>query len=424
MDLAADVQSQLRLLAEAASDLNSSLELADVFQKIARRVYQLVDCHLFCIMLWNEQEQVLAPSYSLKFGEHVEQEGTLPMGRGISGMAAAERRPIRVGDVTLDPRYIRFRHAEVDIRSKLAVPLLFRDRLVGVLDLGSLEPDLFTKEHEQLLLALASHIATALVNARNYERMQALEQRRQQELATAREVQMGLLPEAVPRLPGFEIGSAFAPARELAGDFYDFMPYPDGRVALVIGDVAGKATPAALYGSLSVGIIRGHVMEHPYQPAEMLDHLNEHLLPLQAENRFLAMTYGLIDAEWQTLTLASAAFPWPRLVRNGKIEKIGVAGLPLGLFRDVVYDELVLRLLPGDIVVLSSDGLEDCLHERGEKLSEARLDAWVRMLASRTAQEIANELIRISDPIAEGRVTVQAADDRTVVVIKVTGTPA
>ena len=407
---------QIKFLAEAARDLNSSLKLADVFQKIAQRVYNLVDCHLFCVMLWNEELQVLENSYSLKFGEHLNQSGAFPLGHGLSGNAAQQRRPIRVGDVRQDPRYVRLRHAEVDVRSELAIPLIFQDRLVGVLDLESMEPDLFTQEHEQMLTALASHMATALENARLFERMAATERRIERDLATARKIQLSLLPEKAPRLPGIEIGTAFSPARELAGDFYDFLLYGDGKVAVAVGDVAGKATAAALYGSLAVGMIRGHVMEHPFAPAELLRHLNWHLGLLRAETRYLALIYGLINAAARILTLASAAFPFPRLVRDGRLQTVDVSGLPLGLFDDADYRNVQVELRAGDVFVLCSDGLEDCLHEQGEQISENGLDAWVGKLAARSAQEIADELILVSEPATE----VLPTDDRTVVVLKVT----
>lgn len=407
---------QMQFLADAARDLNSSLKVEEVFRKIAQRVCNLVDCHLFCVMLWNEDLQVLEHSYSLKFGEHLPQEGAFPLGQGISGTAAALRQPVRIGDVTCDPRYVRFRHAEVDIRSEMAIPLLFQDRLVGVLDLESMEPDLFTLEHEQMLMALASHMATALENARLYERMVAHERRIERDLATARKVQLNLLPEKAPRLPGIEIGTAFSPARELAGDFYDFLPYGNGKVAVAVGDVAGKATAAALYAALAVGIIRGHVMEKHFAPAELLRHMNDHLIQLRIDTRYLAITYGLIDTLAGTLTLASAAFPFPRLVRDGKLHALNVSGLPLGLFEDAEYQEVRLDLQPGDVVVLCSDGLEDCLHQQGERTSENGVDAWVRKLATRSAQEIADELILVSEPATE----VLPADDRTVMVLKVT----
>jgi len=410
------VIDHLGFLAEAAADLNSSLDLDRVFQKIARRVNELVDSHLFCVMLWNEREQVLEHSYSLKFGHHMVLDGRFALGEGLTGTAAREMRPIRVGDVARDPRYVRFLHAEVEVRSELAIPLVLRGRLIGVLDLESTEPDRFTAEHERLLTALASHVATALENARLYGRMVDLETRHSRDLAIARQIQDGLLPDCVPEVSGLEVGAAFAPARELAGDFYDFLPYADGCTAFAVGDVAGKATGAALYAAMAVGLLRGHAMERPYPPSELLAHLNEHLVPVRAENRFLALALAVYDPASRELTYGGAAFPWPRLVRCGHLHTIEEGGLPLGLFDDAEYSEVRLELHPGDVVVIGSDGLEDCLLERGDGLDQQDLDRWVGRLAGRSAQEIADVLIRVTDPLAE--TNVRPADDRTVLVLK------
>jgi sigma-B regulation protein RsbU (phosphoserine phosphatase) len=407
---------QLSFLVKAAADLNSNLDLDRVFQKIARRVGELVDSHLFCVMLWNDQKQALEHSYSLKFGQHIQQEGAFALGEGLTGTAALERRPIRVGDVSTDSRYLRYRHAEIEVRSELAIPLLLRGRLIGVLDLESVELNSFTAEHEHILTALASHVAAALENARLYGRMVDLEARRRRELAIARRIQEGLLPDQLPALPGLEVGAAFAPARELAGDFYDFLTYKDGRAGFAVGDVAGKATGAALYASMAVGLLRGHAMEHPYGPAEMLGHLNEHLFRVRAENRFLALGLAVYDPGSRDLIYSGAAIPWLRRVRNSEIRVIEQGGLPLGLFDEVEYPEVRLHLEPGDVIVLCSDGLEDCLIERGDSVDRHELDRCVGRLAGRSAQEIADELIRVTDPLAE--TNLRPADDRTVVVLK------
>jgi sigma-B regulation protein RsbU (phosphoserine phosphatase) len=144
--------------------------------------------------------------------------------------------------------------------------------------------------------------------------------------------------------------------------------------------------------------------------------MNEHLSLLRTDTRYLALTYGVIDAAARTLALASAAFPFPRLVRDGKLQTVKVSGLPLGLFDNADYQEVLLELRSGDVVVLCSDGLDDCLHQQGKQVSMNGLDTWVRKLAVRSAQEIADELILVSEPAT----AVLPADDRTVVVLKVT----
>ncbi len=246
----------LEFLAESAEDLSSTLRLEEVFEKIAERVRLLLDAHLFCILLWNEEEQLLEHSYSLKFGEHIQQEGGFPLGYGLCGAAAQDMKPIRVPNVLEDPRYVRFRHAEVEVRSELAIPLITNGQLVGVLDLESVEYDSFTAEHERSLSALASHIGAALENARLYETVRREERRLEEDLSAARKIQTGLLPQTSPSIQPLEVGFAHQAAWELSGDFFDFLEYPDGRLGIALGDVAGKGTAAALLASLSVGILR------------------------------------------------------------------------------------------------------------------------------------------------------------------------
>lgn len=419
-DILADTEksfSSAKFLAESARDLNSTLEIEEVFGKIADRVHLLLDYSLFCIMLWNEETRLLEHSYSLRFGEHIEQPGGFALRRGISGHAAAERRPIRCADVREDPRYVRFRHSEVEIRSELAVPLVLKERLIGVLDLESTELDTFTEEHEQILSALASHMATALENARLYESVRASRSRLESEIATAREIQKGLLPQEPPRVGGLEIGAAFLPARELSGDFYDFLQNGDGRIAFSLGDVAGKATPAALFGSLAVGVMRGQVLQHFAEPSKVLERINQHLLPVGQERHFVAMLYAVYEPASRTLTVGNAGVPRPFLLREGKVERIHVVGVPLGALPDSGYAQVSTRLEKGDLLVFCSDGIEDSTDESGDYFGDERIEKFLYDSRGAPAARIAKRLLAEAGRFSQG--SPDAADDRTVIAVRV-----
>lgn len=407
--------TSIDFLIESAADLNSSLHLEEVFRKIGERVRDLIDCHLFCIMLWNEKTELLEHSYSLKFGEHEEQTGGFALGEGISGSAAADRLPIRVADVSKDRRYVRFRHAEVDIRSELAMPLIVKNRLIGVLDLESLQPAAFTAENERIMAALASQIATALENARLYEELQAKEKRLESDLETARRIQAALLPTTPARLGGCEIGAAFEPARELSGDFYDFFRYPDGRVAVVLGDVAGKSTGAALYGSMAVGLLRGFSLEHTSEPAELLEYLNAELYGLKVGRRFVAMSFGVVNPESSTLIIGNAGVPQPLVVSNGAVTRLDTSGVPLGGLEVSHYDTIEAEFLPGDLLVMVSDGLDDCLDGKDERLGETRLGEYLLEHSHRSVQDVADGLVELSSQHSH---QTEVLDDRTVLVVR------
>jgi len=407
----------LSLLHEVSRELTSILDREQLLLRVAQLVKRLIDYDLFGVMLWDEEAQLLRHSFMLHKGERVADKSDHPLGYGICGTAAALRQPVRVPNVHLDPRYVACWLGE-EARSELAVPLVFKDRLVGVIDLESSRYNAFSEQQEQMLSTLASYVAIALENARLYAKVVKDEQRLESDLATAREIQKGLLPEAAPRVPGLSIAYAYKPARHVGGDMYDFLPYGDGQVAIAVGDVAGKGAAAALYGSLTIGILRGHVVEHPCEPAEMLKELNHHLQQPRAEGRFAALSFAVYDVRSRMLTVANAGFPRPRLLRRGRVEEIKVEGVPLGLLPDIEYEQKKLALQVGDIIIFCSDGIHEAMNREQEEFGSRRLESLLLELASGSAQQMANGILRGTDRYADGPSF--HADDRTVVVLKVT----
>jgi sigma-B regulation protein RsbU (phosphoserine phosphatase) len=407
----------LSLLYEVSRELTSILEREELLRRVAQLTKRLVNYQGFHVLLWNAATQKLESTFSLRYDERIVNKGGLSLGEGICGNVAALRQTLRVPNVHVDPRYVRCGDA-VEVRSELAVPLVFKDRLVGVIDLESTEYNSFTEQHEQILSTLATYIAIALENARLYEKVREDEQRLESDLNTAREIQKGLLPEAAPRLAGLEIGFAYEPARQLGGDVFDFLSYPDGRLAVAVGDVAGKGAAAALYGSLAIGILRGHVVEHPCEPAEMLELLNHHLRLSRVDNRYIAFSFGIFDAGRKTLAVANSGFPRPLLVRRGKAEPIAVDGVPLGLLPDTKYEEKAVALQPGDYVVFCSDGIQECVVRKGEEFGAGRLAALLQELSGGSASQMAQRILRATDSYIRGSLP---PDDRTVVVVRITG---
>jgi serine phosphatase RsbU (regulator of sigma subunit)/SAM-dependent methyltransferase len=413
-----DEAAMLRLLVAAAKDLSSTLQLDEVLNRVADRIKSMINCQLFCVLLWNEGTGLLEHSFSKRYDQHVDlgdQQG-FPMGYGISGHVAQTKRPYRVPDVKADPHYVRFRHPEVDVRSELAVPLLVRDRLVGVLDLESTELDAFTAAHEGLLAALASLIASAVENAQLYGRVRMGEARLERELVMAREIQRALLPGEAPTVPGLDIGVAWIPALHLGGDIFDFLPYDENRMAMALGDVAGKAAPAALYGSMVVGLMRGHVMEVACAPDAMLAHLNQSLCRLAIEDRFLALAFALYDVGSRTVEVANAGLPTALVLSGGSVERLPHGDLALGIEADAEYHSVAVALQAGDILALASDGIEESRNADGEIFGPARTARAVEALVDRSAQQIADGLVAASQQWAGGRE--DDSDDRSVLILK------
>ncbi|HKW32057.1 MAG TPA: SpoIIE family protein phosphatase [Candidatus Acidoferrum sp.] len=407
----------LALLHEVSRELTSILDREELLHRVAERIKKIVDYDVFTVMLWNEQTQHLESIFAMRCNDAIPARTRVPLHKGLSGTAAGQRRVLRVHDVNEDPRYIRC-ETGVDARSEIVVPLLMKDRLIGVLDLESARPHAFTLEHERMLSTLGSYVAVALENARLYEEALQNERRLRTDLDTAREIQRQLLPTGAREIPGLDLAAAYVPARELGGDFYDFLPYGEGRLAIALGDVSGKGTAAALYGSLAIGMIREIVVDRDCDPACMLALLNQRLHNTRLDSRFIAMLFGVYDAAHRRLTLSNAGSPYPLLLRDTHVISVRLEGVPLGLLPDTQYDESVLDLLPGDVVVFASDGILESENASEEEFGLLRLSAVLSNTSpDDSARAIAERILAETDDHGAGT---SPHDDRTLVVLRVT----
>ena len=407
----------LTLLYEVSRELTSILDREELLRRVAQRVKKIVNYHVFSVMLWNEQAQLLESVFAMRYEDSIPARLQLPLHQGLTGTAAGERRVLRINDVREDPRYIRC-ETGVEARSELVVPLLLCDRLIGVLDLESTLPHAFTAEHERMLVTLGSYVAIALENARLYKDARESEQRLRSELDTAREIQRQLLPTGAREVPGLDLAAAYEPARELGGDFYDFFPYGEGRLGFALGDVSGKGTAAALYGSLAIGTVREIVADHSHEPANMLALLNKRLYAARLDSRFIALLFAVFDASTRKLTLANAGGPYPLLVRDGQVQVIRLEGVPLGLIPDTQYDELTVELQPGDVVLFASDGILESENAAQEEFGPQRLSALLAGLSLEdSAALIAEQILQATD--LHSGVGIAPHDDRTLLVLRV-----
>jgi sigma-B regulation protein RsbU (phosphoserine phosphatase) len=406
----------LALLYDVSRELTSILDREELLRGIAERVKKIVNYDVFTVMLWNENSQFLEGVFAMHYENSIPSRFRVTLNQGITGHAAASRKPIRLDDVRMDPRFITCNTCEV-VSSELVIPLLLQDRLIGVLDLESKRYGAFTAQHERMLVALGSFISIALENSRLYQDARENQVRLQTDLDTAREIQLQLLPRGAREVPGLDITAAYVPARELGGDFYDFLPYGEGRLALALGDVSGKGTAAALYGSLAIGMLRELSVEKKLAPADMLAMLNRRLHAARLEARFIALTFALYDAGDRRLTIANAGGTHPLLLRDGRVTEIPVDGIPLGLFPEADYSVSTLKLLVGDVLIFASDGILESENARHEEFGFQRLSALLTSLPAKTCVEnISGAILRATDEFSG--VGVPPHDDRTLLVLR------
>lgn len=300
---------------------------------------------------------------------------------------------------------------------RVVIPLLHKDKLIGVFDLESSVLERFTEEHVKVLTPLASQVAVAIENARLVDELRRNELRLARELHIAESVQRGLFPEECPRGRAWEAAAEFRPARELGGDLYDFYELHETQLGVALGDVSGKGVPAALYGAFASGTVRARAFERR-EPRELLRRANRALNRRGVEGFYCTLAYAVFDFAAGTLTIANSGLPLPLLYRaaEGRCEVLDVAGLPLGMFEEADYDELVLRVAPGDVLVLYTDGVSEAYDGR-EAYGRARLQAQVEAHARGSVAALAERLLADLDAFLNGA---EPDDDVTLVVVKVT----
>ena len=404
----------LLLLNEIARELTSILNLDELLGRIAELVRRLIDYQMFSILLLDASGEKLQHRFSLRFNENIHLKHEIPLGRGIIGYAAQNKQAVLVPDVLKDPRYIQ---ANPETRSELAIPLVYKSKVVGVLDLEHTRRGFFTEEHQRTMTTLAAQIAIAVENARLYEEIERQERRLERDLSLARELQGRLLPQTSPQLAHLDVAAKFVPARTIGGDLYDFIPYSMSRLGIVIGDVSGKGAPAAIYAALVSGIIRSHAPIEP-APAEMLSAVNLSLAERRIEAQFVSIIYAVWDDAHRTLTVSNSGLPRPVYMHGGKLEVIEATGLPLGLFDEAEYDEFQFRMKPGDMFVLFSDGILDARNRKGELFGRGQVEKIVADCSGISAASLVEILFKA---VADHSAGVETFDDQTVVVIRVHG---
>ena len=402
----------LTVLNDISRELTSILHLDELFKRVGELLTRLIDYQMFSILLLDSTRSKLEHRFSLRFNKNVHVKNIIPLGQGLVGYAALHKTSVMVPDVKKDPRYILL---NPETRSELCVPLIYKDTVLGVLDLEHTRRGYFTEDHRNVLTTLAAQVAIAIENARLYERLAREEERLERDLAMARELQYRLLPPCCPPLNGAELAAKYLPARAIGGDFYDFISYSGGETALAVGDVSGKGSPAALYAALVGGILRSSAASEP-GAAEMLALLNTSLIERPIDAQFVSMIYAIWDDGEGTLRIANSGLPRPIYCHQGKIQIAESTGLPLGMFEDAQYDEISLAPAPGDVCVFFSDGISDARDPDGQGFGRARVEAIVAKNYHASAQEIVDMIFKA---VSDFECGIQTFDDQTVLVVKV-----
>ena len=401
----------LFLLQRVAQRINSNLNIDSLLEEIVNDVSQTFGCSRFAVLLKDERtnELIVGADCGGDTNQHIKGERFTIGEYGMVGHVGATGQTYYAPDVSVDPYY---KVSDSQTRSEVDIPLRSRGQLIGVLDAQHKDLSGFSPNRIQLLEALAGHIATAIENAQMFQRERKEKERMAKELVEARNIQRGLFPEKSPAIPGFKVDGTCVPCLEVGGDWYDYIPLPDGRLGVVLADVSGKGMGAAMLMSSTRTILR-LVAESGHFPAEVLGRVNNLLLRDFPTARFVTMVYALVDPKNATVVFASAGHCFPLFVDSNSTHFLKTeVGLPLGI-QDVLFSEQTVKMTAHSRLVLYSDGVTEAMNSSSDQYGETRLADHVANPSS-SVESLLEEIHLFRDGSS-------ASDDVTVVMIEAMG---
>jgi sigma-B regulation protein RsbU (phosphoserine phosphatase) len=363
-------------LQKAAQKISSILDLDRLIDKVVNDVSRSFGCVDADIYLHDEErgELVLACAHGCAGCEVCGTGHSLKIGKqGMVGYVAGTGQMRYAPDVRKDPYYIGCEECTL---SEVAIPLHVDGKLIGVFTASHPELDAFPAEQLRLLQALCSYVAVAVHNARRFQQERHEREKMSREAHEARKIQQALLPKCSPYIPGFAVSGLSTPAGAVGGDWYDFIPFDDGRWGLVLADVSGKGTAAALLMSATRGMLRS--LASACNPSEVLTKLNELLVNDFPSGRFVTMVYAILDPSTRILRFSSAGHLRPLLIENSHARFLdSERGLPLGIGPGG-YSEAEVQLAPGSRLLFYSDGITEATNPDGDEYGAEGLEQHFR----------------------------------------------
>jgi len=416
-DPARPATDRLSLLYHVSQSFNSSLDLDLVLNRVMDQVVELIRAERGFVMLLEEDGK---PVFRVARGldHQTIQDPEFQISRGVVERVAREGEPLLTSNAQTDERFrLRVSVQALGLRSILCAPLKVQGRITGVIYVDNrLQAGLFTPDDLELLSAIAHSAAIAIENARLY-RVAVEKGRMERELQMDSELQASLLPRSTHQVPGWEFAAAWQPARQTSGDYYDFFAAGEGAVGLVIGDVSGKGMASALFMTLTRSIVRASLAQ-PGLLAQGIERANRLICADATAGMFVTLFCAEIRLATGQVTYVNAGHNPPLLLsggRGGRLAELYRTGMALGVMEDTPFEQQTVQMMPGDVLLLYTDGVPDAVRPDGERFEMPRLRQVVLDHGHRAASDL---LSALSGSVAEFTGTSEQFDDMAVVVAR------
>ncbi|MBI4865285.1 MAG: SpoIIE family protein phosphatase [Candidatus Riflebacteria bacterium] len=409
-------RTELGVLYEVSRALNMAPDMDSILRSILGKIRELLGAERGSLMMYDERLGGLVvrivDGAKMLPGAPV----VLKLGEGVAGIVARTGKGILVNEGSKDKRFKHMFNRDSDVRQIICVPLMSNENCIGVINLVNNKKNReFTKDDLNLMTSIANLAAVSIEKFRLYQE-KLNQEKLNLEIEDAQKVQQLLLPRTLPTFPCFEFSAKYALANRVGGDYYDFIPVDENRLAVVIADVSGHDIASALVMAMGRNLIRTLFDIHK-SPAEVLSKTSLVLRQDTQSCRYITMFLGILDSRQMTLTYSNAGHNYPLYLKSGEAEfnSLSVGGFPLGLVDDYNYLEETIQLAPGELLVLYTDGLIEAQSPSGEMFELRRLERIIKEYQHNPIEELATT---IYEKALEFTQKEKLADDFTFVAIR------
>jgi sigma-B regulation protein RsbU (phosphoserine phosphatase) len=407
---------RLALLYRLSQTFNSSLDLDEVLNLVMDEIIAVTQAERGFVML-HEDDGELMFRVARGMDHRTIDDPQFQISRSVVERVAREGQPILTSDAQRDDRFSARRSVmALGLRSILCVPLKTKDQVSGVVYVDNrLQTGIFTDADLELLTAISSSAAIAIENARLYQ--VAVEKgRMERELQMAHEVQASFLPRETPQVPNWEFAASWQPAREVAGDFYDFIPLDEEQIGVVIADVSDKGMPAALFMALTRSMVRASVGRAP-TPADAIAHANRLICADSTGGMFVTLFYAVVNPATREITYVNAGHNPPLLYRadQDELDHLARTGMALGVVEDTPFEQRTLHLDSGDFILLYTDGVTDATDAQMQDFGLERLE---RVVLDHRQAPVVEIIAALEQAIHDHAGSTAPFDDIAIVVTK------
>jgi serine phosphatase RsbU (regulator of sigma subunit) len=408
---------QLQNLVSSSARITSSLQLDQVLDQVMDSVISLTGAECAYLMLRDPETDDLTIRKARNWDSQSRLEPDQAFSRSVIRTALEKGEPIVLTHAQADPQFGGATSVIAQgLQAILCIPLILDGSTIGALYADHRSPKvIFSRTMIPLLAAFGTQAAIAIEKARLHEKEIQL-QRLDKELSVGQQIQLSLLPQTCPSVPGWEFAATYQAARVVGGDFYDFIQLPDEKLGVVVADVADKGIPAAIFMAVSRTIIRTTALSD-CTPAEALIQANNLILQESANDMFLTAFYSVLDASTGQLVFANGGHNHPLLLRaaTNAFETLTARGIVLGVFPDIQSENKEVWLSTGDVLVFYTDGLTEAMDMDYQEFGEARLRQAIAESPRGSPSEIVNAILEAMSLFTNGA---EQSDDLTIVVIK------